>query len=305
MVKTIGIKGAAYELGEVIGVVDELANKNELLIEFEMPNISELWGWENYRKSERSLAQLATASAEKTLQAANKSAADIDTIMICSCTPLNYQQQNDILGEVYQSLGLPFVLSLWVGGAGCASLFSAVGQAKSMIENGDAKQVLVITTDKITSEHHRFQRYGVLSDGAASFIVTADEQADFSILGDMVLSSPEALYSPQKGFQQKCTLIHAVFERFTEKYADDLSDVEAVLASNVFNPIQEIELSVMPFEDANCYEDNNLRYGHCWAADPVINLVDLCNDPVHQDDKKLLLSTTAHGHFGLVALIRN
>lgn len=285
--------------------MDELANKNELLVEFEMPDISELWGWENYRKSEKSLAQLAVASAEKTLQAANQSAANIDTLIICSCTPLNYLQQNDILGEICHSLGLPFVHSLWVGGSGCASLFSAIGQAKSMIESDDASQVLVITTDKIEFEEHRFQRYGVLSDGAASFIVTADTQTDFRILGDMVLSSSEGLHSPQKGFQQKCMLIHAVFDRFTEKYADDLSDVQAVLASNVFNPIQEIELSVMPFEDATSFENNNLRYGHCWAADPVINLVDLCNDPEHQDNKKLLLSTTAHGHFGLVALLRN
>jgi 3-oxoacyl-[acyl-carrier-protein] synthase-3 len=301
----IGILAPYYFVGEQEWDVESLTNKTEVLGEYGMPDIKDLWGWGYYRKTQKSRIDLARATAMGTLTKSGLQPADVDALILCCCDGLNYHGQNQFLGELSSGLGLVnYSFFTWVGGAGCASLFSAVEIARSLVLGGSCENVLVVTVDKIDDDAERFQRFGVLSDGACSFIVSRCGAIDFAILGTKVLSCPESLRNGGQEFQQKCQLIYAVFDELHAHTSQPSGVKAAYLGSNVFIPIQELEMSVMPMDGLLAYQKNTARYGHCYAADPVINLLDFYADETNRAVKNSVMASTAHGHFGVILLER-
>jgi 3-oxoacyl-[acyl-carrier-protein] synthase III len=297
----VGIFGPHYVVGELELDVELLANRKDVLSRYNMPDIKDLWGWGYYRKTQKSRIELACTTATATLEKSGLGPADIDALILCCCDGLNYHGQNQFLGELSGCLGLSYGFFTWVGGAGCASLFSAVEIAHSLVQGGAFKNALVIAVDKIDNDVERFQRFGVFSDAACSFIVSRSGAADFVILDAKVLSCPVSLRNGGEDFQDKCQLIYAMFARL-ERCAAPPSSARAYFGSNVFIPIQELEMSVMPVEGLRMYQKNTARYGHCYAADPVINLLDFYADHANRETRSSVMVATAHGHFGVILL---
>jgi 3-oxoacyl-[acyl-carrier-protein] synthase-3 len=301
MTEPIGILAPAYVLGEEELSVDSIANRHSVLSRYNMPDRAELWGWGSYRRTQRSRAQLAGASASATIAQGGLRSADIDGLMVCCGDGLNYYGQNQVISELASALGVRGGFVSWIGGAGCASLFSAVQVARALAAGGLYRNLLVIAVDKIEDETERFQRFGVFSDGACSFVVRKGSGIDYAILGAEAAFSVAALTAAGQDLAQKCQLIYDVFERLAAQSGAAL-DGSALLGSNVFLPIQELELSVMPVKKPVPYRANTVRYGHCAGADPVINLIDFYRDAEHGAVDRALLTSTAHGHFGAILL---
>jgi 3-oxoacyl-[acyl-carrier-protein] synthase III len=297
-----GILGPHYVMGELELEVDSIPGKSEVLAKGQMPDIKELWGWGHYRKTHRSRADLAYATAMGTLEKSRLRPADVDALVLCCSDGLNYHEQNQLLGEVSCRLELGYTFVTWVAGAGCASLFSAVEIARSLVLGGIRKNALVITVDKIVEDAERFQRFGVLSDGACSFIVTHSSAIDFGIVATAVLSCPSSVLNGGQSFQEKFQLIHAVFGELDRRAGSQSCAPSAYFGSNVFIPIQEVEMSAMPIDGLLTYQENTRRYGHCYAADPVINLIDFYADNAHREVKRSIMASSAHGHFGAILL---
>lgn len=298
----VGLLAPSYVVGEIEGDVDTLSNKVDVLNEFAMPDVKELWGWDTYRKSDRSAVALACDSVRATLDKAGLQPTQVDALVLCCNGGFNYHAQNRFLGELTTTLGLGYTFVSWVGGAGCASLFSAAKLANALVESGTSRTVLVVTVDKIERDVERFQRYGVLSDGSCSFVVLRSDQADYSIRAVKVMSCPSSLQNGGANFQEKCQLIYSVFDELKREGLAELAKTTAFFGSNIFIPIQEIELSVMPVDGLLAYQGNTARYGHCYAADPIINLVDFYSQPENAGVSTSMLASTAHGHFGLIML---
>lgn len=298
----VGLLAPSYVVGEIEGDVDALSNKLDVLNEFAMPDVKELWGWDAYRKTDKSAVELASEAIRSTLSKSGLQPTEVDALILCCNGSFNYHAQNRFLGELTTTLGLAYTFVTWVGGAGCASLFSAVKLASALVESGTNRNVLVVTVDKIERDIERFQRYGVLSDGACCFIVTRSEAVDFSISAVKVMSCPSSLSNGGANFQEKCQLIYSVFDEIKREGKAELAKTTAFFGSNIFIPIQEIELSVMPVDGLLAYQGNTARYGHCYAADPIINLVDFYSQPENADVGTSVLASTAHGHFGLIML---
>jgi 3-oxoacyl-[acyl-carrier-protein] synthase-3 len=298
--KQTGLSGIAYVIGDVDLDVDALPNRRERLAAHDMPDMKQLWGWDRCRRSSGDALGLAAQSALRTL--ADTDPASIDALIVCSGERCNYFEQNHRIAALAQVLGLRQFQSHWLGGAGCVTLFAAVRLARSLVQTDAAQRVLVVTVDRVDDDSQRFQRFGVLSDGACSFVLHAQPQADFALLDAVVLSSSTTL-SRSDDFKAKCDLIHAALERFGGAQGFDFERVGAFFGPNVFLPIQELELSLLPIDGALAQQDNTMRYGHCYAADPMINLVDYhaARAPHGGTD---LLASTAHGHFGVLALQR-
>ncbi len=299
----VGMLAPAYVLGEEELSVDTLANRHAVLRQYNMPDDPGLWGWRCYRRTLRSRAHLACASASATVSQSGLRAVDIDALIVCCGDGLNYYEQNRFISEFAGGLDMRSGFVTWIGGSGCASLFSAVQVALSLVCGGSCTNVLVIAVDKIEEETLRFQRFGVFSDGACSFIVGKNTAIDYAILGVEVLSSLASLTLAGQDLGQKCQLIYDVFERLTARTGVPL-DGSAFFGSNVFLPIQELELSVMPVKGLITYPANTARYGHCAGADPVINLIDFYQAAEHSVVSRALLTSTAHGHFGAILLGR-
>jgi 3-oxoacyl-[acyl-carrier-protein] synthase III len=299
----VGIAAPYYVVGELELDVDGMQGRRELLADYGMPDIKELWGWQSYRKSGKRSVDLAYETAAGTLASSGIAAADVDALFVCSCDGLNYYAQNGFLSELSARLGLGNNFSSWIGGAGCVSLFSAIRLAACLVGSGAFRNVLVVSVDRVANETSRFQRYGVLSDGACSLLVTAAAQASYAIAGVKVMTSPASLANGGIDFEQKCELIDTVFAELRACADFDTNDA-AVFGTNVFVPVQELELSVMPVDSLQAYQKNVLRYGHCYASDPLINLVDFYAEPGNTGVVRSIMASTAHGHFGVVLLQR-
>jgi 3-oxoacyl-[acyl-carrier-protein] synthase III len=301
MHEPVGMLAPAYVLGEEELSVDILPNRDSMLRQHNMPNNAELWGWRSYRRTQRSRTQLASASAGETIQQSGLKAADIDAMIICCGDGLNYYAQNRFITELAGALELRSGFVTWIGGAGCASLFSGVQVARSLLSSGAFTNVLVTAVDKIEEDTDRFQRFGVFSDGACSFIMCKGAVIDYAVLGVEVGFSLASLTAAGQDLGQKCQLIYNVLERLANRAGVPL-DGSAFFGSNVFLPIQELEFSVMPVQGLITHRGNTARYGHCASADPIINLIDFYREPEHRSVNRALLTSTAHGHFGAILL---
>lgn len=299
----VGIAAPHYVVGELELEVDGIEGRKELLADYGMPDIKDLWGWQFYRKTQKRSVDMAYDTAAGTIARSGVAAGEIDALFVCCSDPLNYYAQNAFLAELSGRLGLGSNFSSWIGGAGCVSLFSAIRLAAALVGEGAVRHVLIVTVDRIANETSRFQRYGVLSDGACSLLVTDATQADYAIVGVKVMSSPASLANGGVDFQEKCQLIDAVFADLKAATDFDTTDA-AVFGTNVFVPVQELELSVMPVDSLLAYQKNVLRYGHCYASDPLINLIDFYAESGNEKVSRSIMASTAHGHFGAVLLQR-
>lgn len=298
---TLGMLAPAYVLGEEERSIDALAAHNPSLGQHWKADNKTLWGWDRYRKSHRTAVELAGAAARITLERGSRRAQDIDALILCCGEGLNYHAQDRFTGELSRLLGLRSAFVIWAGGSGCASVFSAVQIARALVLAGACRNVLVSAVNKIEVDEERFQRYGVFSDGACSFLICNDAAVDYEILALEASSSLQSLGGAGQDLGDKYQLIYDVFERLSAR-ARLAAAHSVLLGSNLFLPIQDLELSVMPLEGVETYRCNTPRYGHCAGADPIINLVDYFGEGSHPQIRYALLASTAHGHFAAMLL---
>ena len=299
--KIPGILAPAYVLGEEEKSIDALVTRDALLDSYRMPDNKKLWGCDRYRKSRRTGAELASATARITLERGGLRAEDIDALILCCGEGLNYHAQDRFTGQLSQVLGLRSAFVTWIGGSGCTSLFSAVQVARVMVLGGVCRNALVIAVNKIASDEERFQRYGVFSDGACSFVICNEAPFDYSILAVEASSTLQSLGRPEQDLGDKYQLIYDTFAKLTRRAPFAAAD-SVLLGSNVFLPIQDLELSVMPLNGIATYRNNTVRYGHCAGADPIINLIDYFREGPDAEIRYAVLAATAHGHFAAMLL---
>jgi 3-oxoacyl-[acyl-carrier-protein] synthase III len=300
---SLGILAPSYVIGEESLKVDTIENRAAVLQQHNMPDRQALWGWDAYRRTRRSRVELARDTAADTLARSGLAVSAIDALIVCCGDGLSYFQQNEFIAELSGALDLSCDFVTWIGGAGCASLCSAVQIAKSLVLTGTCMNVLIITADKRDDDASRFQRFGVFSDGACSFIVRGCGEIDYTLVGVAVASSLSSLLNGGQNLAEKCQLIQSVFERAgagTEfPYAGSV-----YFGSNVFLPVQQLEQSVLPVKGLIAYRHNTARYGHCSAADPFINLIDYYADNENPATKTAVIAISAYGHFGVMLLER-
>lgn len=302
MPHAFGILAPSYVLGEEELKVDSLASRKSVLERYKMPDRHALWGWDCYRKTHRSRTELAHESVSATLARGGVPASDIDALIVCCGDGLNYYAQNRFVSELSERLDLRCDFVTWIGGAGCASPFSAVKIARSLVLGDAYRNVLVITVDKVDDDAARFQRYGVFSDGACSFVARGtDDAVDFAVVGAEVSTSLSSLRNGGQDLAQKCQLIQTVFKRLAGAETFPFAG-SAFFGSNVFIPIQQLELSVMPVKGLVAYRRNTARYGHCSGGDPFINLVDFYSDADASSPTTSVMASSAYGHFGAILL---
>jgi len=303
MPEAFGILAPRYVLGEEECKVDTLASRKAVLERYKMPDRHDLWGWDAYRKTHRNRTELAHDSARATLAQGGVAAADIDALIVCCGDGLNYYAQNRFVSELSERLDLRCDFVAWIGGAGCASPFSAVKIARALVVGGAHRNVLVITVDKVDDDDARFQRYGVFSDGACSFVARGAGEIDYAVTGVEASTSTVSLRDGGQDLAEKCRLIQAVFKRLAGAATFPFAG-SAFFGSNVFLPIQQLELSVMPVKGLVAYRRNTTRYGHCSGGDPFINLVDYYAEADDNAPATSVMASSAYGHFGAILLER-
>ncbi|HXS65870.1 MAG TPA: hypothetical protein VN767_23710 [Streptosporangiaceae bacterium] len=266
--------GPAYVLGE--HEVDHTAidNLGELAKRFKLAPKADLWGWGTIRTTSRELEDLAVQTGLDTLRTAGIDPASIDALVLCSNRiPGPAEGHGQFVADVLTGIGLADIPAYGANLNRCVNLLAGIDLARALVVSGRYRRVLVITTDKVAEGADRMSQFALFSDGAASCVIAAEAgpASGFELLG---CATAQETASLEWTSQISADLAKDVNEQLTGAAGIKLGDVVALAHANLFTPLVAMKERQAGFSADQLYLGNITRLGHCFAADPLINLVD-------------------------------
>jgi 3-oxoacyl-[acyl-carrier-protein] synthase III len=290
----VSVRGAAYELGEHQAGYREAHRFEEKIVRYEMADDAAAWGWGRFYRSGRSRAELAVASARRTLARAACTGGDMDAVILCAAEfPASVDDHARYCRAVLEELGLEraFVTGVTLGQ--CNTMLSAVFLADRLVASQAYDRVLVIASDLVTDEEDRFQPFALFSDGAASCILTSEPQpGDLAIVATASALDPPALDAAGR-FSGR--LGRAAIDAITGESGVPAGQVSVVLPPNLFTPIVRMSEGQSGFRPDQLYLRNIANRGHCFSADPLVNLVDRQSEDGTRPGEYVLLTSSVPG----------
>jgi 3-oxoacyl-[acyl-carrier-protein] synthase-3 len=272
------LRGPRYVLGEVELDHARIENLAELATRFKMAPSPGLWGWGRVRVTERDLEDLAVDSGAATLRTAGLDPAEVGALVLCSNrVPGRAEDHGRLVQRVLTGIGLGDIPCYGQFLNRCVNLLAGLDVARALVTSGRHRTVLLITTDKVAPGADRMSQFALFSDGAASCVVTAeagtgdDERGGFVLLGCATAQQTAEL---EWTSQISADLARQVTEALLDPFGLKLGDIVALMHANLFKPVLTMKERQAGFSAEQLYLDNIPRLGHCFAADPVINLTD-------------------------------
>ncbi|MEV6593953.1 3-oxoacyl-ACP synthase [Streptomyces acidicola] len=266
--------GPQYVLGETEVHHSEIANLPARAAEFRMAPSPELWGWGTVRRAERSLESMAADSATATLRAAGADPSSVDAVILCST---RIPGPSEVHGRFMQTFlteaGLGDIAFYGQNLNRCVNFLAAIDTATTFVAAGRHRRVLVVTTDRVADEADRMVSYALFSDAAASCLIVAEGDTDggYEVVGCATAQDRLGL---DHSNEISSDLTRTANDRLLAPAGLKLGDVAGLLHANIFKPVVVMKELQAGFTPAQLYTDNIARVGHCFAADPLINLVD-------------------------------
>ncbi|MGK5628509.1 3-oxoacyl-ACP synthase [Streptomyces sp. URMC 123] len=274
MTPRIHLRGARYVLGEIEAHHTTIANLPERAAEFGMPPRAEMWGWGHVRRTERTLDALAVDAGRASLAAAGAAPGAVDALVLCSTRfPGGPRTHGALVERIMTGIGLGDAAFTGVTLNRCTNLLVAIRLAQALVAAGHHRTVLVVTTDRVTDESVRMENFALFSDGAAACLVTAEPGPGdtYAILGGAAAQRTDAL---DWSHEISSDLGREVNDRLLTPLGLGSGDLDGLLHANLYKPVVVLKERQAGFAADQLYTDNIARVGHCFAADPLINLVD-------------------------------
>jgi 3-oxoacyl-[acyl-carrier-protein] synthase III len=270
------LRGPSYVLGEREVDHSEIENLAELARGFKLAPQPSLWGWGTIRTTKRELADLAAETGLASLGAAGADPASIDALVLCSNrVPGPAEGHGQFVADVLTGIGLGDLPAYGVNLNRCVNLLAGIDVARAFVRSGRYRRVLVITTDKVADGAERMSQFALFSDGAASCVVAAGagDGGGFELLG---CATAQDVATLEWTNQISSDLARDVNEQLlgAAGLGIGLGEVGALLHANLFIPLVVMKERQAGFSAEQLYLGNITRFGHCFAADPLINLVD-------------------------------
>ncbi len=268
------LQGPRYVLGEIEADHSTIANLQARAEEFRMAPDPALWGWGSVFRSERGLEAMAIETGSATLRAAGADPSSIDALVLC-CSDVQTRAKGHgrFAGTILAGIGLGDIPFYGLNLNRCVNLLAALDVASAFVASGRYRRILVITTDRAADEDERVLPYALLSDGAASCLVTADEDGRdrYQLLA---CATAQETGSLDWSNEISSDLTRRVNDSLLASRGMRVGDVAGLMHANIFKPLVVMKERQAGFTPRQIYTDNIGRVGHCFAADPLINLVD-------------------------------
>ncbi|HEY8206015.1 MAG TPA: 3-oxoacyl-[acyl-carrier-protein] synthase III C-terminal domain-containing protein [Myxococcaceae bacterium] len=276
------VTGFAYRVGELRPV-------QELGVEPDLVEILLAGGLETYSRARQTAVELAQEAAGETLRLTSCAPGDVDAVVfanesVWSDGAVGQDKAGDMRREIYRALhglGLTRAYPVGAGLSGCANMLAGVGMARGLILTAGLRNVLVVGSDRRADGHRLIPpAVGVISDGAASCLVTAKagpgfivealcQHADLS-LHESDLSKDFGRYLLEMG-----KAVKALGERMRELTGRSADAYKRLVLNNYGASTMRMFAHQLGFRTDQMYRRNVARLSHVAAADIAINLADL------------------------------
>jgi 3-oxoacyl-[acyl-carrier-protein] synthase III len=268
------VRGPSYVLGEREVGYRDIPRLAELAAKFRMAPNPGLWGWGSVRTTERELHELAAQAGAAALRAAGVPPAQVEALVLC-CTrlPGPAEEHGSFMENVLTPIGLRDIPFYGLNLNRCVNLLAGIEVAQAFVTSGRYRRVLVITADKTAAGADRMSQFALFSDGAASCLVAAGpgEAASYELLGCATAQDTTALEWTR---EISSDLAREVNGQLLAPHGLKLGDIAGLMHANLFTPLVVVKERQAGFTAGQLYLDNIPRIGHCFAADPLINLAD-------------------------------
>lgn len=288
----ITIEACSYVLGEIERPYHDVPDFKDMLGRYDYPDEPAVFGWGSYFKTQGDIFDLGIRSARQTLAQSSVCADDVDFVMFCStCFPGNEIEHINYNVRISESLELKKAFPIGITLNNCISFMNAIAMAESMIHSGTYNNILIITADKVYDENIRFNNFALLSDSAASCLVTNREVSGLQITSARFGVSQNPITSNHG--KDEPDLYGRILNEVLESSATSLNDVSKVFCNNIFRPVTQLKETRLGFSRRQLYLDNVARCGHCFSADTLINYVEHARQKPPEEGEKFLFSVDA------------
>lgn len=293
-----GMGSIGYALGRLRSIeeLDALAEQPEALAALRAKGVA------LFSEAEETPAQLAAQAASQTLALSNVAAGDIEALVYASTSfwEKQFYSEHDV-AWLMNELGLVNAYPIGVFLPGCANAVTSLRVAVNMIRAEGYRRVLVVTTDKLapgdSAKRVMWPDVSVLSDAAASFMVTSAGDAEFDVTGIGHHSAP---YMWDLDGKSNLAAFLLATVRGAQKTADRAllaarltpGDTRGLITNNYNHAVMRMIAQKCGFDESQVYLGNVSRFAHGYAADTLINLHDcLAECPAAPGDSFLMLGT--------------
>ncbi len=283
-----------YALGEIDEPWSALEDWRRRAAELQMAPAPELWGWGDVRRTERDAAELAVEAGRASLERAGADPGDIDDLYLCSTAfPSSLRSQTAHTAAVVRGLGLRRAAVTGISLGRCANLLLALRAACAAVDTGQSRTALVVTADRMEDETRRMENFALFSDGAAACLVTAEQPREgfrfeaAAVAQDLGEGDPAGQISADLAIE--------VNRRLRDATGVGPEDVARVCHNNLYTPLVSLKEAQAGFAPHQLHLDNIGRFGHCFAADPLINLTDLTEAGAIAHGDRCLLASSVPG----------
>lgn len=303
--KKVYLTAPSYELGNLkdIETLDELKEDNQIL------ETLLKFGLKKYAKSHLTPLAMAKQTAKYTLEKVSITRKKIDVLIYATSSfwDSRFYDGKEVSRLSYE-LGLENAYPIGVFLSECGNIHTAIRTAASLIQTGECRNILVVTTDQTQEGGTRIipPNISIASDAAASCMVSA-EKGDFEIIHitqhtnaamselDINEKSEEYMYAVTEGIKQ--TLWKAM--KFIEK---EPRDFQQLITNNYSLLLSKTISDLGGFEFEQVYTENIAKFAHALASDNLINLCDFFNNNYLNSQDLLLLLGTGSNMWGATIL---
>lgn len=275
-----------------------------------------------YSRSDLRVADMAAAAMRKTLARAGVAPSSVQAVVFATESQWDYEPptthrrdnsrkfRQDIYKAIWE-VGLTEAYPVGVMFSGCGNLVSAMEIAANLVQARGLHDVLVVVSDRQAAGATRvmFPAVGVVSDAAASCLVTSRPVAGFTI-DDVVLHSNLGLWEAD---------IESDFGRFLIEMARGLKDMghkmvaasgrrpadyKYFLPNNYSRSTLRVFCHQLGYQQSQLFLDNLPRVSHTYAADVLINLSDLDAKGTLATGDRVMALTSGPATWGMIGVTK-
>lgn len=281
MDKRVYMKGISHEIEEPrdIQQLDELRENPDLLTTFKSLGVA------SYSASKRSITELAAACGARSLWKGKVAPEDVDLLILSSSAFGGPELNGKDIQWLVLKLGIKNAYPVGVTLSDCANFIVALAIAVDALRQGRARNVLVISVDKIRAGDSRIVApdVTVASDSAASVLLTSEAEGPFEVLATEQYMIPMAYeQSAHEDFGRYLkTSVKGVMEiaaRTMAGVGKQPADFSWLITNNYNLSVSSLFSTQFGFDPGRVYTANIGRYGHCFGADNLINLSHCANE---------------------------
>ncbi len=289
------VQAHAFGISYVLGEREANYRDCESFAQSGMPDNPAMWGWGAYYETQKELCTLFAEAARKTIEKSGICESQIDAVFLCSATFSAYQGSHcDFLRKFLEGAGL--VDDTIVRGItldGCSTLLSTIDLARATVISGTHSNVLVISADSVQKHQPRFVSYALFSDGAAACIVSKNHRTDGIEIVSAANASRIEMMSNSAPYCND--LANLTNQRALSSAGLASSDISIVFCGNLFLPLTLLRESEAGSDEDKIFTANIQKKGHCFSADPLINLCDSIETQSLKHNDYVLLAADSPG----------